>query len=191
MSQQAKLELESANRELQRLASIDGLTKIANRRCFDKILESEWRRMTRDKQPLSLILCDIDFFKLYNDTYGHQGGDECLKAVAEILARNARRGGDVAARYGGEEFAVILPRTDARGAMRVAELIHSDLKAKAIRHAGSNVSKFVTISIGVAIAVSDTELSIEGLIGNADRALYQAKLEGRDRNSLLKSFILF
>jgi diguanylate cyclase (GGDEF)-like protein len=179
--EQAKLELESANRELQRLASIDGLTKIANRRCFDKILESEWRRMTRDKQPLSLILCDIDFFKLYNDTYGHQGGDECLKKVAEILAQNARRGGDVAARYGGEEFAVILPRTDARGAMRVAELIHSDLKAKAIRHAGSNVSKFVTISMGLAIAVSDTELSIEGLIGNADRALYQAKLEGRDR----------
>ncbi|NJS09892.1 MAG: diguanylate cyclase [Microcoleus sp. CSU_2_2] len=179
--EQAKLELESANRELQRLASIDGLTKIANRRCFDKILESEWRRMTRDKQPLSLILCDIDFFKLYNDTYGHQGGDECLKAVAEILARNARRGGDLAARYGGEEFAVILPRTDARGAIRVAELIHRDLKAREIPHAGSNVSKFVTISMGVAIAMFDTEFSIERLIGDADRALYQAKLEGRDR----------
>lgn len=179
--EKAKLELESANGELQRLASVDGLTEIANRRCFDKTLESEWWRMTRDKQPLSLILCDIDFFKLYNDTYGHQGGDECLKAVAEILARNARRGGDLAARYGGEEFAVILPRTDAKGAMQVAQLIHSDLKARAIPHAGSNVSKFVTISMGVAIAVSDPELSIEELIGEADRALYQAKLEGRDR----------
>jgi diguanylate cyclase (GGDEF)-like protein/PAS domain S-box-containing protein len=179
--EQAKLELESANRELQRLVSVDGLTQIANRRCFDKTLELEWRRMARDKQPLSLILCDIDFFKLYNDTYGHQKGDECLKVVAEILARNARRGGDVAARYGGEEFAVILPRTDARGAMRVAELIHSDLKARAIPHAGSKVSKFVTLSIGLAIAVSDPKLSIEGLIGDADRALYQAKLEGRDR----------
>lgn len=179
--EQAKLELESANRELQRLVSVDGLTQIANRRCFDKTLESEWRRMARYKQPLSLILCDIDFFKLYNDTYGHQGGDECLKAVAEILARNARRGGDLAARYGGEEFAVILPRTDARGALRVAELIHSDLKARAIPHAGSKVSKFVTISMGVAIAVSDPKLSIEGLIGDADRALYRAKLEGRDR----------
>jgi diguanylate cyclase (GGDEF)-like protein/PAS domain S-box-containing protein len=179
--EQAKLELESANRELQRIASIDGLTKIANRRCFDKTLESEWRRMARYKQPLSLILCDIDFFKLYNDTYGHQGGDECLKAVAEILARNARRGGDLAARYGGEEFAVILPRTDAQGAIRVAELILSDLKARAIPHAGSKVSKFVTVSMGVAIAVFDNQISIEELIGDADRALYQAKLEGRDR----------
>jgi diguanylate cyclase (GGDEF)-like protein/PAS domain S-box-containing protein len=179
--EQAKLELESANQELQRLASMDCLTKIANRRCFDKTLESEWRRMNRDKQPLSLILCDIDFFKLYNDTYGHQGGDECLKVVAEILAQNARRGGDVAARYGGEEFAVILPRTDTLGAVQIAESIRSDLQARAITHAGSKVSKFVTVSMGLAIAVSDVKLSIEELIGNADRALYQAKLEGRDR----------
>jgi diguanylate cyclase (GGDEF)-like protein/PAS domain S-box-containing protein len=179
--EQAKLQLESANRELQRLASIDGLTKIANRRCFDKTLESEWRRMVREKQPLCLILCDIDFFKLYNDTYGHQRGDECLKVVAEILAQNARRGGDVAARYGGEEFALILPRTDIIGAIQIAKSIRSDLQARAIPHAGSKVSKLVTISIGIAIAVSDVQLSIEELIGNADRALYQAKLEGRDR----------
>jgi diguanylate cyclase (GGDEF)-like protein/PAS domain S-box-containing protein len=179
--EQAKLELEAANRELQRLTSVDGLTKIANRRCFDKTLELEWQKMNRDKQPLSLILCDLDFFKLYNDNGGHQAGDECLKQVAEILERNAQRGGDLAARYGGEEFAVILPRTDPSGALRVAESIRSDLKAAAIYHPASKVSKFVTISMGVASAVSGYLLSVEELILAADRSLYRAKLEGRDR----------
>ncbi len=179
--QQAKLELEAANRELQRLASVDGLTKIANRRCFDKTLELEWRRMNREEQALSLILCDLDFFKLYNDHYGHQGGDKCLKQVAEILDSNAQGEGYLAARYGGEEFAVILSQTDAKGAMRVAESIRSDLNAAAIVHAGSKVNNFVTLSMGVSSAVSATGLSIEGLIGEADRALYRAKLEGRDR----------
>lgn len=179
--EQAKLELEAANRELQRIASVDGLTKIANRRCFDKTLELEWQQMNRDKQALSLILCDLDFFKLYNDNCGHQAGDECLKQVAEILERNAQRAGDLAARYGGEEFAVILPRTDASGARRVAESIRSDLKAAAIDHPASKVSKFVTISMGVASAVSGYQLSVEEIILAADRSLYQAKLEGRDR----------
>ena len=179
--EQAKLELEAANRELQRIASVDGLTKIANRRCFDKTLEVEWQQMNREKQPLSLILCDLDFFKLYNDNCGHQGGDECLKQVAEILERNAQRAGDLAARYGGEEFAVILPRTDASGALRVAESIRSDLKAAAIYHPGSKVSKFVTLSMGVASAVAGDRLSVEEIIGEADRSLYRAKLEGRDR----------
>ena len=179
--EQAKLELEAANRALHRLASVDGLTQIANRRCFDKTLQSEWQRMARVKEPVSLILLDIDFFKLYNDRYGHQGGDECLKKVAEILDRNARRGGDLAARYGGEEFAVILSETDASGAMRVAESIRSDLNAMAIPHEASKVSKFVTASLGVASAMPAAELSVEWLIGEADRSLYQAKLEGRDR----------
>ncbi len=179
--EQAKLELEAANMELQRLASMDGLTQIPNRRCFDKTLELEWQSMQREKEPLSLILCDIDFFKLYNDRYGHQGGDECLKKVAQILASNAQRGGDLAARYGGEEFAVILPRTDMKGAKRVAESIRSDLKAAAIFHAASKVSKFITLSMGLASAVPSGGLSIEGLIREADRALYRAKLEGRDR----------
>ena len=179
--EQAKLELEAANRELQRLASVDGLTKIANRRCFDKTLELEWLRMNREKQALSLILCDIDFFKLYNDNFGHQGGDDCLKEVAKILDKNAQRAGDLAARYGGEEFAVILPRTDAKGAVRVAESIRSDLKAAAIYHPGSKVSNFVTVSMGIASAVQGDKLSVEELIGEADRSLYQAKLEGRDR----------
>ncbi|WP_333303265.1 MULTISPECIES: diguanylate cyclase [unclassified Microcoleus] len=179
--EQAKLKLEAANMELQRLASVDGLTQIPNRRCFDKKLELEWHCMQREKESLSLILCDIDFFKLYNDHYGHQGGDECLKQVAQILASNAQRAGDLAARYGGEEFTVILSRTDVKGAMRVAESIRSDLKAAAIFHAASKVSKFITLSMGLASAVPSAGLSIEGLIGQADRALYRAKLEGRDR----------
>ncbi|MEG4801901.1 diguanylate cyclase [Microcoleus sp. ARI1-B5] len=189
--EQAKLELEAANRELQRLASVDGLTQIPNRRCFDQTLKLEWKRMEREKEPLSLILCDIDFFKLYNDRYGHQGGDECLKQVAQILARNARRAGDLAARYGGEEFALILSQTDMKGAMRVAESIRSDLKAAAICHAASKVSKFITLSMGAATAVAAAGLSIEGLIGEADRALYRAKLEGRDRIVCLDSKIEF
>ncbi|MBD1826675.1 diguanylate cyclase [Microcoleus vaginatus GB1-A2] len=179
--EKAKLELEAANMELQRLASVDGLTQIPNRRCFDKKLELEWQWMEREKDSLSLILCDIDFFKLYNDHYGHQGGDECLKQVAEILARNAQRAGDLAARYGGEEFAIILSRTDVKGAMRVAESIRSDLKAAAIFHAASKVSKFITLSMGIATVVPAAGLSIQGLIGQADRALYGAKLQGRDR----------
>ena len=179
--EQTKLELEAANMELQRIAAVDGLTQIPNRRCFDKTLELEWQWMEGKKEPLSLILCDIDFFKLYNDRYGHQGGDECLKQVAEILDRSAQRGGNLAARYGGEEFAVILSQTDVQGAMQVAESIRSDLKAAEIFHAASLISKFITLSIGVATAVPAAGLSIEGLIGEADRALYRAKLEGRDR----------
>lgn len=179
--EQTKLELESANCALQRLASVDGLTQIANRRCFDKTLHSEWQRMARNQEPISLILLDLDFFKLYNDHYGHQRGDECLKKFAQILDRNARRGGDLSARYGGEEFAVILSQTDAEGAMRVAESICSELKAEAIPHALSKVNQCVSASIGIASTVPNPGLSVEWLIGEADRSLYQAKLEGRDR----------
>ncbi|MCW6050734.1 diguanylate cyclase [Lyngbya sp. CCAP 1446/10] len=179
--EQTKLELEAANQELHRLASVDGLTQIANRRCFDKKLQSEWQRMGIEKEPVSLILLDIDFFKLYNDRYGHQKGDECLKKVAEILDKNAHRGGDLAARYGGEEFAVILSGTDARGTLRVAELIRRDLNDMAIPHEASKVSESVTASMGLVTAVPAAELSVEWLIGEADRSLYQAKLEGRDR----------
>ena len=185
--EQTKLELQAVNLELQRIAAVDGLTQIPNRRCFDKTLELEWRWMEIKKESLSLILCDIDFFKLYNDRYGHQGGDECLKQVAEILDRNAQRGGYLAARYGGEEFAVILSQTDVKEAMRVAESIRDDLKAAEIYHAASQVSEFITLSIGVTTTVPAIGLSIEGLIGEADRALYRAKLEGRDRVVCLDS----
>jgi len=185
--EQTKLELQAVNLELQRIAAVDGLTQIPNRRCFDKTLELEWQWMEIKKEPLSLILCDVDFFKLYNDRYGHQGGDECLKQVAEILDRNAQRGGYLAARYGGEEFAVILSQTDVKEAMRVAESIRNDLKAAEIYHAASKVSEIITLSIGVTTTVPAIGLSIEGLIGEADRALYRAKLEGRDRVVCLDS----
>ena len=179
--EKTKQELEAANRELQRIASIDGLTQLANRRCFDETLEREWRRMARERSPLSLILCDIDFFKFYNDSYGHQGGDECLKEVAKIFYQNSQRAGDLAARYGGEELALILPLTDAKEAVKVAEIIRSDLQARAILHAASKVSKYVTLSMGIATVVPTHESSFEALITAADRALYRAKAGGRDR----------
>ena len=120
-------QLEIANRELERLASLDGLSQIANRRCFDQQLAQEWKRLQREQLPLSLILCDIDFFKVYNDTYGHQAGDECLRQVAYTIHQAVRRPADFTARYGGEEFAVILPNTEATGAVRVAEKIRAQV----------------------------------------------------------------
>jgi len=173
--------LEVANKQLQELASLDGLTGVANRRRFDEFLNLEWRRLTREKLPLSLILCDIDFFKLYNDSYGHQKGDECLKQVAQILKETIKRPADLVARYGGEEFAIILPNTDLKGAVKVAETINAEIKARAIEHPASQINKYVTLSLGVASLIPDSDLVEEKLIALADRALYQAKLEGRDR----------
>ncbi|HBB36044.1 MAG TPA: diguanylate cyclase response regulator [Cyanobacteria bacterium UBA8803] len=174
-------QLEAANRELQRLASMDGLTQIANRRVFDECLQQEWKRLSREQAPLSLILCDIDFFKTYNDTYGHQAGDECLKQVAHIIQQTVKRPADLVARYGGEEFVVILPNTEIKGAVHIAQEIRSELRAKAIAHAGSRVSNFVTLSCGVANMIPHPGTSPHQLIAEADRALYQAKVEGRDR----------
>jgi diguanylate cyclase (GGDEF)-like protein len=156
-------QLQDANQELTRLATSDGLTQVANRRRFDEYLQQEWQRMMRDRLPLSLILCDIDFFKIYNDTYGHQDGDDCLKQVAKVLDRAAKRSIDLAARYGGEEFAIILPNTDQEGAIRVA---------KDIQH---------NMSMGVATTIPFNIIAPEMLITAADRALYQAKEGGRDR----------
>lgn len=180
-------QLEAANQELQRIASSDGLTSIANRRCFDHYLEHEWRRMLREQAPLSLIMCDIDYFKAYNDTYGHLAGDECLKLAANIIRQGARRPGDLVARYGGEEFAVLLPNTPAKGGIHVAELIRASLKAKAIAHAGSQISASVTLSLGVASVIPKSQLSPNQLITEADKALYQAKLFGRDRVVFFKA----
>lgn len=180
-------QLEKANAELEHLASIDGLTQLANRRYFDLVLEQEWRRSLREAWasqqafPISLVLCDVDCFKLYNDRYGHMAGDSCLQEVAQAIRRAARRPADVVARYGGEEFAAILPHTDAKGAMHVAELIRLEVKQCAIAHADSVVCPYITVSVGVATMIPRPDYSPTLLIMAADVALYQAKNQGRDR----------
>lgn len=181
--QQVRLyqQLETANHELQRLAAIDGLTQLANRRRFDEYLQQEWQRMLREQLPLSLILCDIDFFKVYNDTYGHQVGDDCLRQVAQVIQSSAKRAIDLAARYGGEEFAIVLPNTDQEGAVLVAQDIQSGVKQLGIAHSGSKVCNTVTVSLGVSNTIPSVLTSPEMLINAADKALYQAKAEGRDR----------
>ncbi|MTI81859.1 MAG: diguanylate cyclase [Firmicutes bacterium] len=174
-------ELQSSNEKLQRLTEVDGLTGIANRRYFNLCLEREWKRAMRHGETTSLIMCDIDFFKAYNDTYGHLNGDECLKKIAEKLLESVKRPHDLVARYGGEEFAVILPNTDKNGAAFVAEELRANVKALNIEHKNSDVSKVVTISVGVATLVPELDSSPEILITTADKTLYQAKNEGRDR----------
>lgn len=180
----ARKEAEVAYNELQRLANLDSLTQVANRRCFDQHLNQEWRRLAREKAPISLILCDIDYFKRYNDCYGHQAGDACLKQVAQAIARVAKRPGDLVARYGGEEFAVSLPNTSADGAIQVAESIHSEVRLLNLPHAQSEVSAYVTVSLGISNQVPHPELQVESLIAAADRSLYAAKQQGRNTHSL-------
>ena len=177
-------QLEAANLELQRLVNSDGLTQVANRRRFDEYFDEEWRRHSRALLPLSLILCDIDFFKIYNDTYGHQAGDECLKLVANTISCNVKRAGELVARYGGEEFAVILPNTLGENAFEVAQKIREKLKELQIPHAGSLVSEYVTMSLGVASTYPQRNQAKALLLASADKALYQAKTAGRDRTIL-------
>lgn len=181
--QQASLfeKLEMANQELHRLASLDGLTQVANRRSFDEYMQREWRRLFRDQAPLAMILCDIDYFKNYNDTYGHQAGDECLKKVANALKKSLKRPADFVARYGGEEFAIVLPNTSTEGAMKVAERIHSYVRELHIDHNASLVNKYITVSLGVAVTVPTLKYSLEQLIYTADLGLYEAKSQGRNR----------
>jgi diguanylate cyclase (GGDEF)-like protein/PAS domain S-box-containing protein len=167
--------------ELQRLSQVDGLTELANRRALDEFLDQEWRRGRRSGTPLACVMADVDFFKAYNDTYGHQAGDDCLRAVASALRRGARRPGDLAARYGGEEFAVILPATDTEGAARVAEKLRAEVEALAVPHAHSTVADHVTISLGVSSIIPGAEGTGAQLLEAADRALYRAKQTGRNR----------
>lgn len=174
-------QLEEANDALRRLSSQDGLTGIANRRNFDNTLEREWQRALRENTPLSLVLFDIDFFKRYNDNYGHQLGDECLKTIARTAATVVKRAADALARYGGEEFAVILPNTDNKGAFVVADSIRQAVEAKAVPHIGSSISPYVTVSVGVATLLPDQRCRQTDLIEMADKSLYQAKQIGRNR----------
>ena len=177
----AENELLRANEELVRIASIDSLTHIANRRHFTETLEVEWKRMTREQRMLSLILCDIDFFKLYNDNHGHQEGDKCLVAVAKALGSVINRPGDLVARFGGEEFIAILPDTDSRGANYIAERMQSELLKLKIVHEHSTASQYVTLSLGVASTIPNPYCTVDDLIKAADDALYEAKNKGRNQ----------
>ena len=173
-------ERKQAEKLLQSLSYLDGLTGIANRRRFDEYLMQEWERARYNDRPLSLILCDIDSFKAYNDTYGHLKGDECLKQVANALKKAVRRTKDLIARYGGEEFVMILPETGVDGAAFVAETLRSAVEALGIDQVNSQVSDSVTISVGVSTVFPHLNISPEELILAADKALYQAKQEGRN-----------
>ncbi|MGB8699241.1 MAG: diguanylate cyclase [Thermosynechococcaceae cyanobacterium] len=173
-------ELEKANQTLYSLANLDGLTQIANRRRFDAYLLQEWKRSQRKEQSLSLILCDVDHFKQYNDCYGHKAGDICLQRIAQVLQMVANRSVDLAARYGGEEFVILLPNTDLKGAIKVVENLRSQVEQLQIPHAQSSVAPYVTLSLGIAYSASSHVLSPEDLIVVADRALYEAKDAGRN-----------
>lgn len=167
--------------ELQTQTFSDGLTGIANRRRFDVHMEDEFRRAKRMSSPLSLIMIDVDYFKNYNDNYGHQRGDECLILIAAALARRLGRPCDLLARYGGEEFMAVLPDTNSDGAARIAESMRAEVEALALEHAYSDVAQHVTISLGLVTQVPLSNTAVSHLIGAADRALYRAKHTGRNR----------
>lgn len=172
--------------QVQRLATIDALTQIANRRRFDEYLHDTWQQMDRSQAPLSLILCDIDFFKTYNDSYGHPAGDSCLRAVAAAIERASSRAGDLVARYGGEEFAIVLPNTSLEGAIRVANRIRAEVHSLELPHHQSPLGQQVTVSVGVSSLIPTLEQTPIALLTLTDQALYQAKAQGRDRVVSLK-----
>jgi diguanylate cyclase (GGDEF)-like protein/PAS domain S-box-containing protein len=172
--------LQEANELLQHLSTIDGLTGVSNRRTFDERLEMEWKRGLRNSTPLSLLMLDIDYFKAYNDTYGHQGGDGCLKQIASVIQKTLGRSTDLLCRYGGEEFCVILPETDETGAKIVGEKIRASIMALKIPHSGSKILPWVTISIGAATMIPSIYTSYINLVSNADKAVYKAKFDGRN-----------
>ncbi|RAU20349.1 diguanylate cyclase [Paramagnetospirillum kuznetsovii] len=170
-----------AQMALHSLAIKDGLTGLANRRSFDETLEADWLHAMREGAPLSLLLIDVDHFKLYNDTYGHQKGDSCLRHVAEVMTKQVFRPADLAARYGGEEFAVIMPMTDLDGAVRVAERIRIAVSDLELPHSASQTTDRVTLSVGAATVVPTMDQNPTDLINHADAALYRAKHSGRNR----------
>jgi diguanylate cyclase (GGDEF)-like protein len=172
--------LQMANSHLRELASLDSLTQVSNRRYFDHFLAAEWQKAANGALNLALLLCDVDHFKAYNDTYGHVSGDLCLQKVAQALESCVHRHGDLVARYGGEEFAIILTNIDAEGARQVAERVRMAVKALMLEHPASS-NGVVTISVGVAYGSSIAEMTIVQLIENADRGLYQAKRAGRNQ----------
>jgi diguanylate cyclase (GGDEF)-like protein len=166
---------------LQRLATKDGLTGIANRRSFDEALAAEWQRAQRDQSSLALLLVDVDHFKRYNDTYGHQKGDDCLKRLADAMQEKTFRPADLVARYGGEEFVILMPNTDLDGARMVAERVQQYIHSLGIPHESSEIDGVVSISVGVAVATPTPRHTAEQLLAAADSALYAAKHAGRNR----------
>lgn len=177
-------QLKAANEKLQNLSYLDGLTGIANRRHFDQGLLQESRRAKRENSPLSLIILDIDYFKAFNDTYGHLKGDDCLKTVASSLKQTLKRSGDLPARYGGEEFAVILPNTNDVGAAIIAEELRASIERAGIPHISSLCADHVTVSLGAVTRFPGQADTPDDLILAADRALYRSKHEGRNRVSV-------
>lgn len=177
----AEQKLEEANYELERLSFVDSLTQISNRRRFDEQLETLWHLHSREKQPLTVMLCDIDFFKGYNDHYGHQLGDEALIKVASVFQSVLPRSSDCVARYGGEEFGFILPNTTASGALKVAERIHQGISELKIEHQASQVAEVITASIGLVSLIPKPQGASDSLVAFADSALYQAKANGRNQ----------
>jgi diguanylate cyclase (GGDEF)-like protein len=173
-------ELEEKNAKLELLSSLDGLTGLFNRRYFDDNLLKEWKQAIRDSTPLSLLIVDIDYFKNYNDCYGHLEGDDCLRKVAQSLYEALLRPTDIVARYGGEEFTVILPNTGSEGAEKVAKRMMDSVARLDIVHKTSSVAETVTISIGVSSILPTRKIAVTSLLDRADKALYQAKEEGRN-----------
>ena len=177
----AENKLLKLNKKLNKLAILDSLTQLANRHRFDEFLAREWQRGKREKFSLSLILADIDYFKFYNDRFGHQAGDACLQKVAQAISKTVNRPADLVARYGGEEFAVILPQTPAHNALHLAEKIRLEVKKLNLPHPESLASNIVSLSLGVAAIIPSPRYSIQQLLVTADQALYEAKKYGRDR----------
>lgn len=173
-------QLKMANHELSTLAYLDGLTQVANRRQFDRMLAQEWQRLRREKASLSLVLCDVDHFKAFNDFYGHMEGDDCLRRIAQVLTESLQRSSDEVSRYGGEEFAILLPNTEMAGAVRLVERIEQELAKARVLHGKGGAEELVTLSFGIASCVPNFAISFADLLTAADRALYQSKEQGRN-----------
>ncbi len=180
LAKRAELALRQANQKLESLATLDGLTQISNRRCFDEFLQHTWLMTMREGREMSVILCDVDYFKNYNDTYGHQAGDVCLQQVAKAIQKTVQRSGDLVARYGGEEFVIVLANTDAEGAVSLAERVKNAIASLKIPHSTSDVSSYVTISMGICTMVPKLTVLPESLVSCADKSLYLAKHHGRN-----------
>lgn len=175
------IRLEDSNRKLEQLSILDELTGTANRRHFNTTFDREWNSASRNKYPISLLFIDIDFFKSFNDNYGHQAGDQCLQKIGEMLKHSVRRASDLPARYGGEEFVILLPHTECSEAVALAESIRRQVELLNIRHAFSEIADHVTISLGVAGAMPTPKTDSSQLLAMADAALYKAKEQGRNR----------